>query len=352
MQRHKQPIALLVALIVCAACQTSPPPRATQGAGEPQGGEPQGAMRLEARFPGPDGGWDFSTIDPVHRRLFVSRSNGVTALDLASGHVTPLLVAGNRTHVALPVNDGADILVTDGGSGGAFIANAQTGAIRTPTIATGAKPDAAFVEPSTGLAWVMDNHDGGVAIIDARAGRLVGRIAVAGALESPVSDGRGRVYITVEDHSEIVVLAVRARTVLAHYPLAGCEEPTGLAYDSRDQRLIAECANGAAKIVSARDGRILASIPIGPRPDGLVVDTRRNLVFAPTAGDAMMTIIDPARMVALGAVATRTGARSGAFDPRTGDVYLPSGEFTPPTVAGARPTLVPGSFQILEFGRR
>jgi hypothetical protein len=66
----------------------------------------------------------------------------------------------------------------------------------------------------------------------------------------------------------------------------------------------------------------------------------------------MMTIIDPARMVAVGAVATRTGARSGALDPQTGDVYLPSGEFTPPTVPGARPTLVPGSFQILEFGRR
>src|SRR5690349_25030879 len=130
MQRHAQPIALLVALILCAACQTGPPQSAHAD---------QGAMRLEARFPGPDGGWDFSSIDPVHRRLYVSRSNGVTALDLVTGRMTPLLVPGNRTHVALPVNDGADILVTDTGSGGAFIADAQTGAIRVSTIATGAK---------------------------------------------------------------------------------------------------------------------------------------------------------------------------------------------------------------------
>ena len=340
MQQHKQASALLalVSLVLCVACQTS---------------QPQGtAMHVEARHPGPDGGWDFSTIDPVHRRLFVSRSNGVTVLDLASGRVTPLLVAGNRTHVALPVNDGADILVTDSGSGGAFIADARTGAIRVPTIATGAKPDAALVEPTTGLAWVMDNQDGGIALIDTRQGRLVGRIAVQGALESPVSDGRGKVYITVEDHADIVVIDARTRAVSTHYPLGGCEAPTGLAYDSRDQRLVAECANGVAKIVSAPDGRILASIPIGPRPDGLVVDMRRNLVFAPTGGDAMMTIIDPARMVAVGAVATRAGARSGALDPRTGNVYLPSGEFTPPATPGARPTLAPGSFQILQIGIR
>lgn len=219
-----------------------------------------------------------------------------------------------------------------------------------PTIATGAKPDAAFVEPTTGLAWVMDNDDGGVALIDTHAGRLVGRIAVPGALESPVTDGHGKVYVTVEDHAEIVVIDARTRAVTAHYPLAACEDPTGLAYDGLDQRLIAECANGAAKIVSARDGRMLASIPIGPRPDGLIIDTRKNLVFAPTGGNAMMTVIDPARMVALGVIATRAGARSGAIDAQTGRVFLPSGEFAPPATPGGRSTLVPGSFQILAIG--
>lgn len=339
--QHGALIFALISPLLLSACETGAATRSTSNAA---------SMHIEARHAGPDGGWDFSAIDPVHRRLYVSRSNGVTALDLDGGRVTPLLVAGTRTHVALPVNDGADILVTDGGSGGAFIANALTGAIRVPTIATGARPDAAFVEPISGLAWVMDNNSGGIALIDTHAGRLVGRIAVAGALESPVTDGRGKVFITVEDLSEIVVVDARARTVAAHYPLAGCEGPTGLAYDALDERLVAECANGAAKIVSARDGRVLASVPIGPRPDGLIVDARRNLIFAPTAGDAHMTIIDPAAMAIMGAIDTRTGARSGALDPRTGRIYLPSGEFTPPATPGARPTLVPGSFQILEIG--
>ncbi|MFZ2029602.1 MAG: hypothetical protein WAU68_04780 [Vitreimonas sp.] len=339
---HKPRVALLAlaASLMCAACMTTSAQPASDRA----------AMHVVAHYAGPDGGWDFSTVDPVHRRLYISRSNGITALDLDTGHVTPLLAAGSRTHVALPVNNGADILVTDGGSAGAFIADAQTGAIRVSAIPTGSKPDAAFVEPTTGMAWVMDNADGGIALVDTHAGRLAGRVAVAGALESPVTDGQGTVFVTVEDHSEIAVINARSLTVTAHYSLADCEEPTGLAYDARDQRLVAECANGMAKIVSARDGRILGSIPIGPRPDGLIVDARRNLVFAPTGGDAHMTIIDPEHMRVVGTVETRAGARSGALDPRSGNVYLPSGEFTPPATPGGRPTLVPGSFQILEIG--
>lgn len=331
------------ASLLTGACQTT--------AAAPAPGADLAQMHIEARYAGPDGGWDFSALDPVHHRLYVSRSNGVTAVDLNTGTVTPMLVAGNRTHIALPVNDGADILVTDGGSGGAFIANALTGAVRVQTIATGARPDAAMVEPATGLAWVLDNHDGGIALIDTHAGTLAGHIDVAGALESPVSDGRGTVYITVEDHNEIVVVNARTRAVTAHYPLADCEGPTGLAYDAHDQRLIAECANSAIKIVSARDGHVLTTLPLGPRPDGLIMDAHRNLVFAPTGGDSKMTIIDPARMAVVSAVDTRAGARSGAIDPANGDIYLPSGEFTPPVAPNTRPTLVPGSFQVLKIGR-
>lgn len=331
----------LAAAFMLCACQTAPASSSNANAA---------ALHVTARYPGPDGGWDFSTIDPAHHRLYLSRSNGVTALDLSSGLVTPMLVAGSRTHIALPVNSGSDILVTNGATAGAFIADAQTGAIRVQSIPTGAKPDAAFVEPTTGLAWVLDNDGGGIAMIDTHFGRVTGRIEVPGALESPASDGHGTVYITVEDHSEVVVIDAHSRRVTKHYPLADCEGPTGLAYDAHDQRLIAECANGALKIISAHDGHLLASLPLGSRPDGLIYDERRNLVFAPTGGDAMMSVIDPAHLSVIGHVSTRGGARSGALDPNTGDIYLPSGEFGPPVAPSTRPTLVPGSFQILRVG--
>jgi DNA-binding beta-propeller fold protein YncE len=331
-----------LACVTLSGCQTS---ATAPGAQNPQ----MRMLHIIARYPGPDGGWDFSTIDPARRRLYLSRSNGVTVLDLGSGAITSLLVGGTRTHIALPVNDGADLLVADGGSGGVFIADALSGAIRFATIATGAKPDAALLEPTTGLAWVMDNGGAGIALIDTRAGRIAGHIEVAGALESPVSDGRGRVYVTVEDRGEIVVIDARTRAVTGHYPLSDCTEPGGLAYDAADRRLIAECANGKAKIISAADGHVLASLPLGPRPDGLIVDPTRNLIFAPTGGDAMMSVIDPARMAIVAVIATRAGARSGVVDPDTGDIYLASGAFTPPVPPATRPTLAPGSVQILRL---
>jgi DNA-binding beta-propeller fold protein YncE len=331
-----------LACVALSGCETS---ATAPGA---QNGQTR-SLHVVASYPAPDGGWDLSAIDAARRRLYLSRSNGVTVLDLATGTVTPLLVAGTRTHIALPVNDGADILVTNGGSGGVFIADAMSGAIRFPTIATGAKPDAAFLEPTTGLAWVMDNGGAGIALIDTRAGRVAGHIDVAGAIEAPVSDGRGVVYVTLEDRGEIVAIDARTRAITAHYPLADCTEPGGLAYDAADRRLIAECANGKAKIISAADGHVLASLPIGPRPDGLILDPTRNLVFAPTGGDAMMSVIDPTRMAIVSVIPTRAGARNGAIDPNTGDIYLASGAFTPPVPPATRPTLVPGSVQILKL---
>lgn len=307
------------------------------------------AMSVQARYPGPDGGWDFTTFDPVRRRLFVSRSNGITALDVDTGKVTAQLVEGKRTHIAVPINDGAEILVTDGGSAGAFIANAVTGARRGAAIPTGTKPDGAFLEPSTGMAWVLDNGGGGVAIIDPKAGALVGRIEVPGALESPATDGSGVVFITVEDKAEIVAFDAAKRTILRHIPLAGCEDPTGLALDPNAKRLVAVCANGVAKIVDAASGNIVGSVAIGPRPDTAFFDPARKLVFAPTGGDAQITMIDAATARVVGHAPSNDGARSGAIDPKTGRIYLPSGKFTP-AAAGGRPQLQPGSFEIIAVG--
>jgi YVTN family beta-propeller protein len=309
------------------------------------------ALRVASRYAGPDGGWDYARFDPVHHRLYVARTDGVTAVDVSTGKVTPQLVAGSSTHTALPVNDGKEILVTDRGSGGVFIADALTGAVRAK-IATGSGPDGAFVEPTTGLVWVMDGRGAGITIVDAKTGATAGHIAYETGLEAPVGDKAGKVFVTIEDKNEIAVFDVKTRSLVKSYPLAGCEGPTGIAYDAADHRLVAECANGVAKIVSADDGHELASLPIGQRPDGLVTDERRNLVFAPTGGDAQMTVIDPAKMAVVGTVATETGARSGAIDPETGVVYLPSGKFAPPPAGGGRPTLVPGSFEVLAVATR
>src|SRR6202043_3557390 len=105
---------------------------------------------------------------------------------------------------------GDELVVTSTILGGIVIADAHTGAVRA-TIKTGAKPDGAFAEPVTGLVWVLDNAGGGVSLIDVKARQKVGVIAVAGALESAATDGKGTVFVNVEDKGEIVVIDAKTR---------------------------------------------------------------------------------------------------------------------------------------------
>jgi DNA-binding beta-propeller fold protein YncE len=296
-----------------------------------------------------DGGWDYLTFDPIHRRLYISRSDGITAIDVDSGRITAKLVDAPRTHAALPVNGGDQLVVTSTTLGGVVIADAMTGAQRT-TIKTGSKPDAAFLEPTSGLVWVMDNAGGGITLIDPKLGAKVGAIEVAGNLESAANDGAGKVFVNVEDKRELVVIDAKSRKVTVHYKLEGCEEPSGLAYAPSEKRLVTVCANGSAKLVSAVNGTIIASLPIGPRGDTALFDPKRDVFYVPTAGDAKLTIISPKTAKIISVVTTQTGARTQALDPKTGALYLPAATYTASTQPGGRPTMQPGSVVLLKVG--
>jgi DNA-binding beta-propeller fold protein YncE len=318
------------------------------GGGGPGAAAPAPSLNLIDHWAAPDGRWDFSAFDPVHRRLYVARRNGVTAVDADTGKVTPQLLAADHVHAAIPVNDGAEVLVTVGAAAQAVIADAHSGVVRA-TIPVGKKPDDALVEPSTGLAMVFDNAGGGVTLVDPRAGKAVGTIATPGALESAAAEGGGRVFANVEDLNEITVFDVKARQVVAHWKLEGCESPSGLAYDPQAKLLVSACANKVAKVVSPASGKIVASLPIGGRPDWAGYDAKSRTVLIPTGEDGMIDVIalEPKPTV-VASVPGRAGSRSGAIDPKTGRLYLPSADFA--AEPGGKPAPVPGSFKILVLG--
>jgi DNA-binding beta-propeller fold protein YncE len=300
------------------------------------------------RWAGPDGSWDYTAFDPAHRRLYIGRGDGVTAVDVDTGKVTAHLLTASRTHIALPMNDGADIVVTEGGTGSALVADAMTGKVRA-TIKVGKKPDAAVFDPATGLALVMDNAGGGITLIDAKAGAAVGAIPVEGNLESGAADGTGKVFINVEDKNEIVVVDTKARKVLAHYPLKGCEEPNGLAYAAAAKVIVSACANGMAKVIDAGNGKELNSLKIGLRSDTAFYDPQKKLVFIPTGQDGVVNVLSAADAKDVKIVAqapSQAGSRSGAVDVKTGRIFLPSAEYGP-APAGGRPAATPGSFRVL-----
>ena len=307
----------------------------------------EAGMTVTKRIAGPDGGWDYVNVSADGTTMLVSRSDGVMTIDLATGVVNPHLVAAGRTHGAVTVPGSTIGMVTSTTNGGALLFDTMTGAV-SATIKTGTKPDAAAYDPATGMLLVMDNAGGGVAVIDPKAAKLVGTVAIDGALESAAIDGKGRLYVNVEDKGEVAVVDVAKRMVLHTIKLTGCEEPSGLAL-TKQGYLIAACANGHAKTVDLKS-RKLADIAIGARPDAVIYDARRDRAYIPTGGDGALTVIDTSGAPrAIGVVPTEKGSRTGAVDPATGKVYLPSAHFAQ-AEPGQRPKAIPGSFEMLVIG--
>jgi YVTN family beta-propeller protein len=311
---------------------------------------PAAEPSIVQRIAGPDGGWDLLSVDSAHHRLLVARSDGVMAVDLRTGAVTPKFVPATRLHAVLAIPYTNLGLATAGPSNSAILFDLATGTVRSE-VPTGKNPDAAIYDPASRTVWVMNAGDGSATVVDPVQARVVATVPVGGALELPALDGRGHLFVNVEDKAEIAEIDLARRSVIRHIPLAGCEEPTGLAYIPSGV-LISACANSVAKLVRASDGRLLGQIAIGPRPDGAFFDQARHRAYIPSGGDGTLTVIETRGRLprAIARIATQAGARTGAVDAGTGRVYLPAARFGPPAAPGQRPKMVPGSFEILVVG--
>jgi DNA-binding beta-propeller fold protein YncE len=309
-------------------------------------------LKVVARIAGPDGGWDLASFDPARRRLYVAHGSTVMAIDADSGKVTAAFAAGARLHAVVPVPGTGLIVTTNSGDDTARVLSAADGRL-IASVPTAKGPDSAAYDPSSGLVMVADGDSGQVTLVDARAGKAAGSIDVGGGLEFLAPDGKGRLYVNVEDRNEIAVVDIASRQVLARYPLGDCHGPTGLALVA-EGRLISACANGVAAILDAATGRQIARLAIGARPDAVLYDPARRLAYIPSGGTGTLAVIalsGKADNTVIDTVPTQIGARTGTVDPKTGKIYLPVAQYLSPTPAGQRPTPKPGTFEVLVVGR-
>ena len=291
---------------------------------------------------GGDGGWDYVSIDEAARKLYITRGASIMSVNMDTGTPSLTLAVTNRSHQVVPINGGKELLVTNGGDATVTILDAATGKARiTTTVSAG--PDAAILEPTTGLVLVMGHKSGKVDLIDPKSGALRGSIYVGGTLEYAAADGRGKAFVNVEDKGELVAIDLKTRTVLDHYKMAGCEEPRGLAYLAPNNLLLAACGNGIAAFVSPNTGSVVQTLKIGEGSDAAFYDRVRKLAYVPSGASGTLSVIavtgQTARIVET--VETAKGARLGMVDTKTGRVYLPSAKYSAPTAVGGRPTVVP-----------
>ncbi len=295
-----------------------------------------------------DEGWDYVTVDSDARRVYVSHGSHVVVLN-ADTHE----VAGD-----IPDTQGVHGIAIASDLGKGFTSNGRANTVTIfdlktlkplGTVKTGTNPDAIIYDAGTKRVFAMNGRSQDVTAINAADGTVAGTIAVSGKPEFAVSDGKGSIYVNLEDKSELVQFDAQKLTVTNHWPLAPCEEPSGLAMDTKTRRLFVGCGNKMMAVVNADTGKVVATPAIGAGVDANGFDPGTKYAFAST-GDGNLTVVheDSAdKFTVVENVPTKKSARTMALDTKTHAVFLPVAEFEAPAAGERRGKMKPGTFGVL-----
>jgi DNA-binding beta-propeller fold protein YncE len=315
-----------------------------------------GDYALEASYRlGGEGGWDYLVCDPDTGRLFITRGNRVQVVDPATGKLLGEIADTAGVHgVALAVDLGKGY-TSNGRDSSVTVFDLAT--LRTlAKVATpgGDNPDFIVYDAASHRVFAFNGRSHDATVIDTGSDRVVATLALAGKPEAAVADGRGHVFVAIEDRNSLSRIDSAAARVTANWPLPGCDEPSGLALDAAAQRLFVGCHNRVMQVVNAESGAPVATLPIGDGVDAAAFDAQAQLAFS-SQGDGTLTVVKAEggdRYRVQQTAATMAGARTMALNPRTHEVYLVSAEFgaaPAPSASQPRPRrpMQPGSFTLL-----
>jgi YVTN family beta-propeller protein len=305
---------------------------------------------------GGEGGWDYLAVDPAMPRLYVTHGTRVEVLDTDTGKLVGNISGLKGTHGVTFDDTGKFGYISDGGAN-TVIVFARASFEKVTSIPAGTNPDGLVFEPHTKTVWVFNGRSNNATVIDSTDHTVITTIPLPGKPEFPTVDGGGTVFVNIEDKNEIVRLDAATKMVTATWQLTGCDSPSGMAIDVAGHRLFSVCDDKKMIVIDSASGKSLAMPVIGEGPDAAAYDTVHRLAFS-SNGDGTLTVVDAGRnnCPVLQLLATQKGARTMAFDPRSGRIYLVSAEFGPrpastPENPHPRPSVVPGSFTVLVVGR-
>ncbi|MGA3239377.1 MAG: hypothetical protein ABSG03_24140 [Bryobacteraceae bacterium] len=317
---------------------------------------------------GGEGGSDYVYADEAGRRLYIPRSQ--TNPRVSVFNLDTLEPVGE---VAKYAGHGAAV---DPKSGHGFASSKPVLMFDTKTLATiktidvQGNPDGILFDPYNQRVWIFSHSQPNATVIDAKDGSIVGTLDLGGAPEQAQSDGKGKMFIDLEDMDQIAAVDTKDLKVIAHYDLGTKGlSPGGLGFDAKNHILFASCHTPPSMVMlNSEDGKVITSLPIGPGTDGAGFNPKTMEAFSSNGGDGTLTIIkenSPTSFVVEQNLKTMPRARTMTVDAKTGHILLISAEYGPPPAApadapadaskkggrGARPVMIPGSFSIVLVGK-
>lgn len=311
-----------------------------------------GPYRVQTTFSvGGDGSWDYLCLDADGSRLFVPRGTHTMVLDTKTGKTLGDIADTQGVHgVALAADQGKGF--TSNGRAGTLTVFDLKEYKTLGTVKVGENPDSILFEPTTQHIFAFNGRSKDASVVDAESLKVVGTIPLGGKPEFSVADGAGKVFVNIEDTSELLRLDAKSMKVEERWKLAPGQEPSGLAFDVPHKHLFAVCSNEKMIVVDSETGKVLATPAIGKGTDGAGFDPA-GFAFS-SNGDGTLTVVSTKddKFEVAQTLPTAARARTCAVDPKSRRVFLPTAEFepAPPAKAGerpARPAMKPGTFKIV-----
>jgi DNA-binding beta-propeller fold protein YncE len=308
---------------------------------------------------GGDGGFDYVYADVEGRRLYIPRTGPtgrITVYNLDTLEPAGEIPKANARGVAL------DPKTHHGFASSSPVVMFDSKTLATiKTIDVQGRPDGILFDPFNQRVWVFSHSAPNATVIDAKDGAIAGTVDLGGAPEQAVSDGKGHVWVDIEDKDQIAAVDAKTLTVTAHYDLGGKGGgPGGLGLDAKNHILFATCHNPATMVIlNAENGKIITALPIGMGTDGGGFNPKTMEAFS-SNGDGTLSVIkenSPSDFVVEQNVKTMPVAKTMTVDTKTDRILLIAAEFGPPpadqpaTGYRRRGPMAADSFTILAVGK-
>src|ERR1700729_2436349 len=299
------------------------------------------------------GGWDYLEVDAATHRLVISRATHVIVVDPEQGKIVGDIPDTQGVHGIAFAHEFNKGFTTNGRTGDSTIFDLTSLKVIGST-KTDKDTDAVIYDPFSKRVFTFNGDANTASAIDAASGTLAGTFALGGGPEFGATDGKGKIFVNLEDKSSLVKFDAKTLKIENTWPLAPCESPSGLAIDAAHEILVVGCHNKLMAFVDGATGKVIGTVPIGQGVDANRFDAATGYAFA-SCGDGTLTIAhedSPTKFSLVETIATQRGARTMALDPTNHNVYLVTAEFGPTPAASAdnprpRPPAIPDSFMLL-----
>src|SRR5512141_3125502 len=343
-------VVFLLGVLVAFSFLAASPAWSGQAAGAPP---PAGYHLLKKHVRGGEGGWDYMALDGRTRLLYVTHGNAVEILNIDTGVKAAPITDLKGVHGVAFAPKRNRGYISNGRGNSVSVFDLETHKVVAEIPSSGQNPDAIMFDAFSHRVFTFN----GRTAIATATDKVVGTIDIGGKPEFAVTDGKGTIFVNNEATSEIVAFDAKTLQIKTRWSIAPGEGPSGLAIDLKNKRLFSVCD----KVMVVSDfvkGTVVATVPIGDGPDAVRYDPEAGLVFASNGGGTLTVVRQESadKYSVAETVPTARGARNMEPDPQTHHVFVVTAEYGPAPAPTAeqprpRPTIVPGSFVVLEFGK-